>query len=85
MPLIAAVVGGGLGLLGSAASARASRSAAQTAANAQLEAARIAAEESRFRPVGITTRFGTSRFQTDDKGRVIGAGYDVSPEIAALS
>ncbi len=48
---------GGL-LAGSSAS-----SAARAQAAAQTEAARIAAAESRFRPVGITTRFGSSNFQ----------------------
>ena len=58
--------------------------AAGTAADAQLEAARIAAEEARFRPVGITTRFGESRFGFDDQGRLTSAGYTVSPELQAL-
>lgn len=77
-------VGAGLGLLGSSMQADAARDAAGTSAQAQLEAARIAAEESRFRPVGITSRFGTSRFTFDDKGRLSGAGYDVAPDIAAI-
>jgi hypothetical protein len=46
---------------------------------AQLEAARLAAEEARFRPVGITTRFGGSTFGFDDKGRLTSAGYIRSP------
>jgi hypothetical protein len=55
--------------------------AAQTQANAQIEAARIAADSARFRPVGVTTRFGSSNFQTDAAGNVISAGYTASPEI----
>jgi hypothetical protein len=49
--------------LGAQEQASATESAANTSANAQLEAARIAAAEARFRPVGITTRFGKSNFQ----------------------
>jgi len=49
--------------LGAQEQASATESAANTSAAAQLEAARIAAAEARFRPVGITTRFGKSNFQ----------------------
>ena len=59
MPYI--IAGGALlgGLLGGSSA----RSAARTQAGAQLDAAQIAANEARFRPVGITTRFGGSQFQ----------------------
>jgi hypothetical protein len=43
----------------------------------------MAAEAAKFRPVGITTRYGTSNFQTDAQGNLIGAGYEVSPELKA--
>lgn len=81
---IGAIIGGGLGLLGGMMGADASRDAANTSAQAQLEAARIAAEEARFRPVGITSRFGTSQFTFNDQGRLTGAGYNVAPDIAAI-
>lgn len=84
MSLFGSLIGAGLGLLGSNRQANAAQQAAQTSANAQLEAARIAAEEARFRPVGITTRFGTSNFQFSPEGRLSGASYTVSPEIAAI-
>ena len=80
MPFIAA----GAALLGGALSSNAQRSAARTAANAQTEAARIAAEEARFRPVGVTTRFGTSNFTFDENGRLAGAGYTLDPALAAI-
>ena len=57
------------------------REAAQTAADAQVRAAQIAADAAKFRPVGVTTRFGQSAFATDAQGNVIGAGYSASPEI----
>ena len=79
----AAFIAAGASLLGGAMQGDATRSAARTSANAQLEAARIAADAARFRPVGITTRYGTSNFQTDAQGNVIGAGYNVSPELKA--
>lgn len=55
--------------------------AAQTQADATIEAARIAADAAKFRPVGVTTRFGTSKFTTDAEGNVITAGYTPSAEI----
>ena len=70
-------------LIGGSMQADAARSAARTSANAQLEAARLAADAARFRPVGITTRYGSSNFQTDKAGNLIGAGYNVSPELRA--
>ena len=84
MGIEAAVIGGGLGLLGSSMSSRSAEKAANAQANAQMEAARIAAEESRFRPVAITTGFGKSRFEMDDQGRLKEAGYELTPEMQAL-
>ena len=52
-------------------------------AAAQVEAARIAAEEQRFRPVGITTRFGSATPQFTDN-RLTGYDYQGSPEVTAL-
>jgi hypothetical protein len=79
--LPAAVVGSNL--LGGILQGDSAKSAAQTSANAQLQAAQMAADAARFRPVGVTTRYGTSNFQTDAQGNLIGAGYNVSPELQA--
>lgn len=88
MGIEAALIGGGLGLLGSAVGgsmqASAARDAASTSANAQLEAARVAAEQSKFRPVGITSRFGQSQFGFSPEGYLTSAGYTVSPELQAI-
>lgn len=73
----AAILGGSL------LSGRSAANAAEASANAQLQAGREAAEASRFRPVGITTRFGSSNFQFDPQGYLTGAGYSVSPELKA--
>jgi hypothetical protein len=74
------IVGPVLGYMGAKKQASATRDAAQMQANA----AREAAEMSRFRPVGITTGFGSSQFTTDEKGNVTGAGYQLTPELAAI-
>lgn len=83
MPITAALIGGGASLLGGLLQGESAADAASTQAAAQRDAARIAAEEARFRPVGITSRFGRSTFQYGPEGRVTGAGYEVSPEIKA--
>lgn len=83
MGVEAALIMGGASLLGGAMQGRSVTDAANISSDAQLRAAQIAAEAAKFRPVGITTRYGTSNFQTDSSGNVIGAGYNVSPELRA--
>ena len=61
--------------------ADATTEAARTSANAQLQAAQIAADAARFRPVGITNTFGTSSFGTDAAGNVNSANYTLSPQL----
>jgi len=80
----ASLIAAGGSLLGGLFGGRSARKAAQAQAAAQAEAARLAAEEARFRPVGVTTRFGSSQFTTDANGRVSGAGYQLSPEMRAM-
>jgi hypothetical protein len=81
MPFIAA----GASLLGGLLGGNSAKRAAQTQADAQVKAAQIAAEESRFRPVGVTTRFGSSNFTTDPTtGRLTGAGYTLDPQLKAM-
>ena len=61
-----------------------SREAAQRAQamiDAETAAAKTAAQ---FRPIGMTTRFGTSQFQVDPTtGQITSAGYTLSPEAKA--
>jgi len=82
MGVEAAVIGGGQ-MLGGYLQGKSAERAARTQADAQLKAAQLAAEEARFRPVGITTRFGQSQFQTGPDGRVSGAGYTLDPALRA--
>ena len=81
--MVPALIAGGATLLGGSMQASATRDAARQSAQAQLESARIAAEAAKFRPVGVTTRYGTSQFQFDPSGYLTGAGYTVSPELKA--
>jgi len=80
LPLL---LGAGASLLGGYMQGESNKQAAQTQAAAQTEAARIAADAQRFRPVGVTTAFGKSNFGTDAQGNLTSAGYTLSPELAA--
>ena len=83
MGIGSALLGAGASLLGGSMQAKATREAAQESARAQLESARLAAEAAKFRPVGVTTRYGSSQFQFNPQGYLTGAGYTVSPELKA--
>ena len=53
-------------------------------AQQQLALGQQAANNAQFRPVGVTSRFGTSGFQYGADGNLVGAGYQVAPDIAAM-
>ena len=81
----AALISAGASLFGGLMGGRSAKRAAQIQADAQVKAAQLAADEARFRPVGVTTRFGTSDFQTDPTtGRVIGANYSLDPALRGM-
>jgi hypothetical protein len=81
---IAAAISGGLQTAGGLAQGQSNVDAARIQAQALTDAAKIAADEARFRPVGVTTKFGTSNFVTDPvTGRVTSAGYTLTPEMKA--
>jgi hypothetical protein len=66
--------------------------AGETAAKASEEQARMISEATgravpgaQFRPIGTTTRFGTSQFQVDPAtGQLTSAGYQLTPELKAM-
>ncbi len=63
------------------ATSREAALAAQQRVDAETAAAKASAQ---FRPIGMTTRFGTSQFQVDPvTGRLTSAGYTLSPEAKA--
>jgi hypothetical protein len=75
---------GGLGTAGNLLQMQQSREAALQA-QARIDAETAAAKQAAaFRPVGMTTRFGTSQFQVDPvTGQLVSAGYTLSPEAKA--
>jgi hypothetical protein len=81
---IAAAISGALQTAGGLMQGQSNVEAARIQAQALTDAAKIAADEARFRPVGVTTKFGTSNFVTDPvTGRVTSAGYTLTPEMKA--
>lgn len=54
------------------------------AAAQQAALGREAAQMAAFRPVGMTTAFGSSNFDYDQFGRLKSAGYTLTPELQAI-
>ena len=78
------VVQGGLQTAGGLLQMQQSREAALQAQRHIEQAAGRGVAGAQFRPVGTTTRFGTSQFQIDPTtGQVTSAGYTSAPEIAS--
>lgn len=71
----------GATIAGSYLSSQAAKSAANTSADAQREAAAAA----QFRPVGVTTNFGSSNFTMDpNTGYLTNAGYNLTPQLSGV-
>jgi hypothetical protein len=80
----AAILGGAaLGLGGSYLMGQSAKDAGKDQAAAQRYAAEQAAAAQAFRPVGVTTGFGTSRF-TMDGDRLTGAEYTLTPQLQSI-
>jgi hypothetical protein len=78
------IVQGGLGTAANLMQLQADRQAAQQAQARIGQATQQGVAGAQFRPVGTTTRFGTSQFQVDPTtGQVISAGYTAAPEITS--
>lgn len=78
------LLSGGINALGTYLAAQYGANQQTDLANKLLAAGQQAATAAQFRPVGVTSRFGTSGFTYDDQGRLTGAGYQVAPDIAAM-
>jgi hypothetical protein len=79
--LLGGAVGGLGGILAGQTSAKASEEQAKMISGATGQAV----GGSQFRPIGTTTRFGTSQFQVDPTtGQLTSAGYQLTPELKAM-
>ena len=67
------VISGGVGLFGT-----------KLATDTAREAARVAAEAQKFKPVGVTTRFGTTDYKYDADNNLVSAGYTLTPDLKAI-
>jgi hypothetical protein len=67
------VISGGVGLFGT-----------KLATDTAKEAARVAAEAQKFKPVGVTTRFGTTDYTYDADGNLKTAGYTLTKDLKAI-
>jgi len=76
---------GGVNLLGGVLQNRTNQAAAQQTANALRQAGTQAQGMAQFRPVGVTTTFGTSNYQVNPQtGQLESAGYALSPQAQAI-
>jgi hypothetical protein len=86
VPGVGTALGASLG--GAAGGLLGGRSASQAASGAYGAAAQqqaLAAQAAQFRPVGITTNFGSSRFEVDPAtGNLVSAGYTLAPQLQGL-
>lgn len=70
MAISGGIAAAGIAAGGSMLSANKNAKAAKQSADAQVQAAQIAADASRFRPVGVSTSFGNSNFGFDEDGNL---------------
>lgn len=77
------ILGGLLSTGGGLIQGNANQNANASAANQQAAIAQAAANAAKFRPIGITTKFGSSQFGYDANGNLASAAYGISPQLQA--
>ena len=82
---LGSLLGGAVGGVGGILAGETAAKAAEEQARMISQATGQAVGGSQFRPVGTTTRFGTSQFQVDPTtGQLTSAGYQLTPELKAM-
>jgi hypothetical protein len=82
---LGSLLGGAVGGLGGILAGQTSAKASEEQARMISEATGRAVPGAQFRPIGTTTRFGTSQFQVDPTtGQLTSAGYQLTPELKAM-
>lgn len=81
---VGSIVGNVVGTAGGLISGSKAAQAAKGQAEALRAAGERASQMAMFRPVGITTGFGSSRFRTNELGQVEEAGYELTPELQSI-
>lgn len=80
--IAAPLIGGAVNLYGASRARQAQRAAADRQLALQREMMAAAGDAARFRPVGVTSPYGRTRFEVRD-GQLVGAGFTLSPELQA--
>jgi len=82
---LGSLLGGLLQTTGGTLQSQKSAAASEEQARMISEATGRAVPGAQFRPIGTTTRFGTSQFQVDPTtGQLTSAGYQLTPELKAM-
>jgi len=81
---IASFAGPAFSLVGGLISGGKGADAARGQAEALRAAGQRSSEMAQFRPIGLRTGFGSSRFNVNELGQVTEAGYALNPELEAL-
>ena len=82
---LGSLLGGLLQTTGGTLQSQKSAAASEEQARMISEATGRAVPGAQFRPIGTTTRFGTSQFQVDPAtGQLTSAGYQLTPELKAM-
>ena len=81
---IASFAGPVLGVAGGLISGGKAADAAKGQAEALRAAGLRASQMAQFRPIGLRTGFGSSRFKVNELGQVEEAGYELTPELQAI-
>jgi hypothetical protein len=81
---VASFAGSALGGLGGLISGGKAADAYKGQAEALRAAGLRSSQMAQFRPIGLTTGFGTSNFRVNDLGQVEEAGYQLTPQLQAI-
>jgi hypothetical protein len=82
--VVSAIAGPVLSIGGGLISGSKGAAAAKGQAEALRAAGQRSSEMAQFRPIGLRTGFGSSRFNVNDLGQVTEAGYTLDPQLEAL-
>lgn len=78
------LIGGIANAIGSLFSGNSAQDAANALAAQQRANTARAAEDAKFKPVGVTTNFGSTNYGYDSSGRLTSAGYTLDPRLQSL-
>jgi hypothetical protein len=84
-PQVGAALGSAAGgLLGGSKQSGAAAGAQGAAGSSIYGAGQYGQQAAQFRPIGVTTGFGSSNFDYDEFGRLKSAGYTLTPELQGI-